>query len=134
MGTWSHQPFGNDTAGDWAYQLENHKDFRWIDSTFDRVLATRGDIESDHGMEAVAAAEALATALGRPTQVDAYTEDVAKWASGLHSKPSAALLAKAHKVLERVLAEGSELSEDWAQSDHNTLWRRSVRTLLAALG
>jgi len=21
MGTWSHEPFGNDTANDWAYEL-----------------------------------------------------------------------------------------------------------------
>lgn len=23
MGAWSHEPFGNDTAGDWVYELED---------------------------------------------------------------------------------------------------------------
>jgi len=26
MGTWSHEPFGNDDANDWAYRLEEEED------------------------------------------------------------------------------------------------------------
>ncbi len=31
MGVWSHEPFGNDTANDWAYGLEETTDLSYVE-------------------------------------------------------------------------------------------------------
>ena len=61
MGTWSHEPFGNDSACDWAYGLESQKDFSMIEQAIQRVL-DNGDeyLDSDLAVKAIAAAEVLA--------------------------------------------------------------------------
>lgn len=43
MGTWSHESFGNDTACDWAYELEGITDLSVIESTIDRVLESEDE-------------------------------------------------------------------------------------------
>ena len=38
MGTWSYEPFGNDTANDWADELEDVTDFSVIEATLQTAL------------------------------------------------------------------------------------------------
>ncbi len=77
MGTWSHEPFGNDSANDWAYDLEDQSDLSLVVGAIQAVLDNGDDyLDSDLAVEAVAAAEVLAKMLGRGTQSDAYTEKV----------------------------------------------------------
>ena len=38
MGTWSHEPFGNDTASDWAYEFEEHNGYDVIEDAFDQII------------------------------------------------------------------------------------------------
>ncbi|HXA46345.1 MAG TPA: DUF4259 domain-containing protein, partial [Burkholderiaceae bacterium] len=65
MGTWSHEPFGNDTANDWAYGLEETKDMSFIESALDRVIEQSGDyLEAPEAEEAIAAIEVIAKLLG----------------------------------------------------------------------
>ena len=72
MGTWSHEPFGNDSANDWAYGLEGLDDFSLVVEAIQNVLATGDDyLDADLAVEAIAAAEVLAKAIGRGTQSDA---------------------------------------------------------------
>ena len=45
MGTWSHEPFGNDSACDWAYGLEGKQDYAIVAQAIrvaDHIIATRG--------------------------------------------------------------------------------------------
>ena len=35
MGTWSHEPFGNDTASDWAYEFKERDGHVVIEQAFD---------------------------------------------------------------------------------------------------
>lgn len=42
MGTWSHESFGNDTANDWAYELEDATDFSVIEAAL-QVALDEGD-------------------------------------------------------------------------------------------
>ncbi|ENV51109.1 hypothetical protein L292_1154 [Acinetobacter junii CIP 107470 = MTCC 11364] len=42
MGTWSHESFGNDTANDWAYELEDATDFAVIEAAL-QVALDEGD-------------------------------------------------------------------------------------------
>jgi len=134
MGAWSHEPFGNDTASDWAYGLVEQKDLSLVAQAIQNIL-DNGDeyLDSDLAVEAVAAAEVLAKALGRGTQTDAYTEEVDAWLKSVAPKPSSDLLSKARDALTRIVAPDSELKELWEESDDFELWESSVKALQSAL-
>lgn len=132
MGAWSHEPFGNDDANDWAYGLEDVNDLSLIESTLDKVLETAGYLEAPDASEAVAAVEVLAKLLGKGTQTDSYTEKVDEWVKSVSLKPGEALLDKAKRVLERVLGENSELRELWEESGSEE-WIASIAALQSAV-
>ena len=132
MGTWSHEPFGNDSANDWAYNLEECKDFSLVTAVLKRAAESEEYLDADEAVEAVAAAEVLAKALGRGTQSDAYTEKVAAWLASVPAKPSPELLQLAQRALARVLAPESELRELWEESEHFAEWEASIVALQAA--
>ena len=134
MGTWSHEPFGNDSAADWAYALDGRKDFSLVAQAIQNVLDNGADyLGADVAVEAVAAAEVLAKALGRGTQTDTYTEKVDQWLKTITAAPSSDLLAKARKALARILEPDSELWELWEESDDFESWESSVKALQSAL-
>ncbi len=114
MGAWDATSFGNDTANDWAYDLEQHNDLSYIETTLQQVLDAGDDyLDSDPAVQAIAAAEVLAWLRGRPTPVDAYTEKIATWIAAHPIQPPAALLQKALAVLDRIQHGSSELPELW---------------------
>ncbi|WP_332739810.1 DUF4259 domain-containing protein [Hydrogenophaga sp.] len=132
MGAWSHEPFGNDDANDWAYGLDDANDLSLIESALDRALEAEHYLEAPEASEAVAAVEVLAKLLGRGTQTDSYTEKVDEWVKLISAKPDAALVAKAMLTLERVLGEKSELRELWEESGEEE-WLGSIRSLQSAI-
>lgn len=135
MGTWSHQPFGNDAANDWAYDLEKQTDFSLVAQAIQDVLDNGADyLDSDLAVEAVAASEVLAKAVGRGTQSDAYTKKVDAWLASVAAKPTPDLLSKAHQALTRILGPDSELRELWEESDDFSAWESSIKALQAAVG
>lgn len=135
MGTWSHEPFGNDSANDWAYDLEDQTDFSLVAQAIQKVLDNGNDyLDSDVAVEAVAAAEVLAKALGRGTQADAYTEKVDTWLKSLAVKPFPDLLSKAQAALTRIMGPDSELRELWEESDDFQSWQSSIKALQSAFG
>lgn len=134
MGAWSHEPFGNDTAGDWAYGLEGAKDLSYVESALDAVLAAGSDyLEAPEAEEAVAAVEVLAKLLGKGTQSDSYTEATDAWVAASGLRPDAALLLKAQQVVDRILGPDSELLELWDEGDEGGEWRSSMSALRAAV-
>ena len=132
MGAWSHEPFGNDEANDWAYELEETEDLSHVEAALDTVLKTPGYLEASEASCGVAAVEVIAKLLGRGTQSDAYTEKVDHWAKNIRAKPSATLVEKAKRVLDRVRGEQSELSELWHEGDASE-WEASLDSLRAAI-
>ncbi len=135
MGTWSHEPFGNDSANDWAYGLEKQTDFSLVEKTIQNVLDNGADyLDVDLAVDAVAAAEVIAKALGRGTQSDAYTENVDAWLRSISARPSANLLSKAQEALTRILGPDSELKELWEESDDFEEWELSIKALQSAIG
>ena len=135
MGTWSHHPFGNDSAGDWAYGLDDAVDLSLVEQTLDRVLEAGDDyLDASDAEEAIAAIELLAKLLGRGTQRDGYTETVDAWVAAHPLPPPPRLTARAIQVLDRILGDDSELAELWAESGDDALWRTSVAQLRAAMG
>jgi hypothetical protein len=133
MGSWSHEPFGNDTAADWAYGLDNSKDLAYVEAAIDRVLATEDYLDADIGEEAIAAIEVIAKMLGKGTQADAYTEGADIWVAAATVAPSLALRDKAMRALDRITAGESELAELWAEGEAGDEWALSVARLRAAI-
>jgi hypothetical protein len=130
MGTWSHEPFGNDTANDWAYELEDTTDFSVIDATLQTALDEgQEDLDADLAMEAIAAIEVLAKSLGHGTQTDVYTDKVDEWVDRISLKPSADLLQKAEQVLALAASDHSELKELWQESEEYELWANNLQQL-----
>ena len=135
MGAWSHEPFGNDTACDWAYGLDEQRDFSLVAKAIQAVLDNGSDyLDSDLASEAIAAAEVLAKALGRGTQTDSYTEEVDAWVKSIGAIPSQDLLSKANGALTRIMGPDSELRELWEESDDFGSWESSVKALQSAVG
>ena len=132
MGAWSSEPFGNDTACDWAYSLEEVDDLSLIRETLADVFE-EDYLDADVAMEAVAAIETLAKMQGKGTQQDSYTESVDQWVESVSIKPDAVLLAQADKAIERILADDSELKELWEEGDEAGEWTITLRNLQAAM-
>lgn len=131
MGTWDATSFGNDTANDWAYDLEQSGDLSLVEATFDKVVDVGSEyLEAPYAEEAIAAAEVIAALLGRPCQPSPYTEKVAAWVTQHPTKPSRELLSKAVAVLERIVSGGSELKELWEGNDE---WNAEVANLRSRL-
>jgi hypothetical protein len=132
MGAWSHEPFGNDDANDWAYGLEDVTDLSLIDEALDKVLEAEEYLEAPEASEAVAAIEVLAKLLGKGTQTDTYTEKVDEWVKSVSVHPSATILVKANLALGRILGENSELRELWEEGDAQE-WLHSITSLQKAI-
>ncbi len=134
METWSHESFGNDTANDWAYELEDATDFSLIEAAL-QVALDEGDeyLDADLAMEAIAAVEVIAKRLGKGTQSDVYTEKVDQWLETISEQPNDGLLSLAKRVLERIVADDSELKELWLESDEYELWLGNIQQLKDAL-
>lgn len=134
MGSWSHQPFGNDTAGDWAFGLIESQDLSYVEAALDKVLEQGADyLEAPDAEEALAAIEVIAKLLGKGTQSDAYTEEVDAWVESSQHKPGGELLQKAQRVIERIMSDDSELLELWEESEDVTAWKATLSDLRAAV-
>ena len=84
-------------------------------------------------MEAIAAVEVIAKRLGKGTQSDVYTEKVDQWLETISEQPSDDVLSLAKRVLERIVADDSELKELWLESDEYELWLGNIQQLKDAL-
>lgn len=131
MGAWSHEPFGNDTACDWAYELDDATDLSIIESAIDAVLDEELDyIDASDAEEAIAAIEVLAKLLGQGTQTDSYTERADEWVQQVKLLPHPELIQKAKTAIEVILSEKSELVELWGDNED---WQISMAQLMAAI-
>jgi len=110
MGTWSAEPFGNDTAADWAYELDDAPDWSVVGEAL-RVAAETvpSDLDSDDAVTAIAAAQVVARGLGRVTasaeSVDAFVARV--------SRPSPEMVALAVSALAAATSDEGELADLW---------------------
>ncbi|PUE09357.1 hypothetical protein B9Z51_10775 [Limnohabitans sp. T6-5] len=128
MGTWSFEPFGNDFANDWAYELDETKDLRYIEQALDAITAEVPPRLFGLEEEAVAAAEVLAKVLGKGTQSEeripvfesfSALHIVDEWVAALKERPSSVLVEKARQMMELILAGDPENPEK--------LWLRQTR-------
>jgi hypothetical protein len=136
MGTWSHEPFGNDTACDWAYEFEDNDGYEVIEVAFDQIIdmTTEEFIDADLGCVAHAAAEVLAKSFSDGVAEDEYyPEPVEKWLENNKSKQNYMLIPKALLALNLLTSENSELDELWQDSEDYDDWTKNIDELKETL-
>jgi hypothetical protein len=128
MGAWGTAAFDNDDASDWFYELEE-SGLPALEGAFDDALAA-DDLAGPTDVNAIAAAEVVAAALGRPAP--GLRDDVAAVASSLAGKVTPDLARRARSAAERVLAS-SEVADLWLETDDADEWRRGVEDIIGRL-
>jgi hypothetical protein len=129
MGAWATDIFGNDTACDWAYGLENVDDLSLVRQAIEGVLAAGDEyLDSDVASEGLAACEVVARLKGNWGLRNPYTEPVDQWVDGHNITPPENLVEASLAAIERILTPPSELRELWEESGA-TAWRAAVEDL-----
>jgi hypothetical protein len=131
MGTWSGEPFGNDTAADWVWELDDVSDWGIPRDALEAAIGAKEPLDSDAAAIAIAAAEVVAAGLGRATQTDAYTESVQAFVSR-SPQPPADLPAVALAALAAATNPSTELYELWNEADPAE-WLAANESIKAAL-
>ena len=131
MGTWDLDSFGNDTACDWSYGLEEVEDLGYVETTLDAVLACgpKRSVPAEAAECAVAAAEVVARLKGHWGSENSYSESTDAWVRNHPLTPSAALVVKAVAALERIVVAPSELLDLWQEGDEGGGWVDAVAEL-----
>lgn len=129
MGAWSADAFGNDTACDWSYGLEEVEDLGLVREAFEAVLDIEDDyLESDLACEGLAACEVIARLKGNWGLRNPYSETTDKWVEMHPMRPPENLVQTALAVIDRILAPPSELLDLWEEGDASE-WRAAVDDL-----
>lgn len=130
MGCWAIDAFGNDDAIDWSYGLEECSDLSLVEQALDKVLAANDDyLEATEANEALAAVEVIARLQGNWGERNSYTETADNWVKMSGVKTNRKVSEKSHRVIDRILADQSELKELWQETDEFDAWRASVEEL-----
>ena len=130
MGAWGAGSFENDDAMDWVGSLAEGSGDTVLREAFASVAVTDDRyLQAGDCAIAIAAAEAVAAARGRPT--GSLPEEVTAW---VQKKPavSADLLGLAKAAVDRVVRK-SELQELWDESDSADDWRTAMTDLRGRL-
>lgn len=127
MGVWGSGNFDNDTACDWAYELEGCNDLSVIYRTIEAVFE-EDYIDADVGSEALAAIDTIARLKGNPGIKNSHTENVDKWIEKNSVEPPKDLIEKANKAIDLIESENSELFELWSEGDGSLLeeWKKEL--------
>ena len=128
MGAWGVGNFDNDTACDWAYELEECTDLSVIENSINAAL-NESYIDSDIGSEALAAIDTLARLKGNSGVKNSYTEAVDSWVASRKIDVPNELIEKSKKVLSLIITDSSELHELWAESEDSENWKEEIRLL-----
>ncbi|WP_066557273.1 DUF4259 domain-containing protein [Croceicoccus bisphenolivorans] len=111
MGAWGAGSFENDTALDWADELASADD---VGKVFTDLPPFDGmtDLDADDASRVIAAAEAVATMMGRIA--DDVPEELREMLSG--KEPSPDLIEMARNCVSRVMSK-SELLDLWSEDE-----------------
>jgi hypothetical protein len=130
VGVWGELVFDNDTANEWAYQLDGVRDLSLVEAALAEVENV-GDayLDAELACSALAACEVLARLLGNFGYRSSYTANVDAWVASHPRKPGRALLDRAASAIRRVASGKSELREHWAAAHAEASWRDAVEDL-----
>jgi hypothetical protein len=133
MGAWGALAFDNDTAHDWAYDLDEVNDLSVVEAALGELEDASVDyLDQDTACIAIAACEVLARLRGNFGYRNAFTENVDNWVQAHPIKPDAALVKRGREAIARVMGDASELRELWAEGDYDS-WQKAVEDLLHRL-
>ena len=128
MGAWGTGAFDNDDALDWVWELEDGG-ITAIESALDDAIRS-SDLSTPTDVEAIAAAEIVAAASGRP--LPGLSDEIAALVGQVAPGVTPEHTARARTAVERVL-NASELAELWAETDDADEWRGLVEDLIQRL-
>jgi hypothetical protein len=136
MGTWGTGIFEDDDAMDWVRDFEQAPSERLLREAFEAVVGVGDYIERDLGRYALAAAEVLAAAKGRPCRdLPQPLKDLAA-ANQVVATPK--LVALSLTAIDRVMiVESSEVAELWATTARDAdaaVWLANIDNLRQRLG
>ncbi|HJV03191.1 MAG TPA: DUF4259 domain-containing protein [Burkholderiaceae bacterium] len=130
MATWATHAFGNDYALDWAEDLQETRNMEAVENTLDTALGNQGEVlEAPFAAEALVAIEVIARLQGHWGLRDDDTEILDLWIAEHPQRARQDLAEKAHRVIDRILSEQSELRQLWAETEHYDDWRAAVEEL-----
>jgi hypothetical protein len=137
MGTWDPSVFGNDEAADWGGELADNGSVKAVEQLLSTIASypLTEYLESGTGASALAAAEVVAAALGKPMVETAYNKEVLDWAT--RHPELAGLRQLAQRAADRVRTPESELLELWEEEDTDPRdredWQNSIADLVIRL-
>jgi len=115
MGAWGTGVFANDGAMDWTAEFQQAPAAQSLREAFETAVGTEDYLEIDPGCHALAAAEVVAAAVGKPGQD--IPQALRDWASANPAIATPQLIALARSAIDRVMmAESSEVAELWAET------------------
>jgi hypothetical protein len=127
MGAWGAGSFENDDALDWLAELSDSGDIDTLRETLETALACEPEErEVDVASPALAAAEVVAAALGRP--LSNLPEQVSPWVEEQDAQALRKLASLARKTVSAIKT-GSELRQLWEESDALREWLAQVEEL-----
>ena len=134
MGTWGFGPFDNDTAADWAGDLDEAAPSArpaLIRDALTSVVKATDYLDGDDAMSAIAAAAVVAATRPGGPQVDTSYGPDADTIASLDLDDQLSTLAA--QALARVMDEESEWRELWEEAGEFDDARRVLDGILAAL-
>ena len=130
-GAWGTGSFENDDALDWVADCTDAKDIAPVARALSAVMKSEY-IEAPDGSAAVAAAEVIAAALGKPSPN--LPSELRTWTQKHLSDKLAQLAPLAKKALVRIQdSEISELKQLWSEGDSKK-WAAAIAELSSRLG
>ncbi|HWV47208.1 MAG TPA: DUF4259 domain-containing protein [Nitrospira sp.] len=133
MGAWGNGSFDNEDAADFLADVTEASDLTAVREIFAAVLSADEYLEAPDASQAIAGAEIVAAALGRPTPAAQQEEELAEWIARAKPVADPELAKQAIQVLDRILAPGSELHELWEESGELAEWQAVVEDLRSHL-
>jgi hypothetical protein len=134
MGCWSINSFGNDDALDWLEELYEQEDLAPAESAVNAVLSVGVNyLEAPEAAQALAAAEVILAAMGRPGPIVAENESLTLWINRVNPSPTTDLVARSIQAIDRILENESELHELWQDTNDYNEWKYDVESLRSRL-
>ncbi len=131
MGAWGAGAFENDTALDWAYELDEAEGLQILEEALQSVTEAEEQPDMEEAAPALAAAETVALLRKRPASAEQLPESVAGYLERVREIPSAELVQLAMAAVEKVRKD-SELRDLWEDAGAEE-WMEELDALLARL-
>lgn len=130
-GAWESGSFDNDDAMDWVAMCARSSGASVVGKALEKSLKP-AYLEAPEASEAIAAAEVVAAARGKPNPK--LPKALGAWLEGQSKEEIARLAPVASRAVDRILTgKGSELQELWKESKSYASWQGHMRDLSGRL-